>query len=415
MSGTSGVDRHGWRAPWVILTAGALVLSFALGLRHTFGLFLAPMSAENGWTREVFGFAIALQNLAWGVAQPFAGRVADRIGAGKVVLVGSVLYVAGLFLMADARTGSALALSAGLLIGLALSGTTMSVVFGAIARALPPERRSLAFGVSMSVGSLGQFAMVPGALAGIGAIGWSATLVAMAGLGALMLPLSAALFEPPAGHGGEPPIPLAAVLREAFSHRGFWLLSFGFFVCGFHVVFIATHLPAYLADRGLGAKTATIALMLIGLFNIFGSLAAGVLGGRMSKPGLLVAIYLARAGVLGAFFLAPVSEVSVYAFGAAMGLLWLSTVPLTNGTVATVFGVQNMAMLGGIVFLFHQVGAFLGGWLGGRIYVSTGSYDAVWTISIGLAVLAALLNAPIREVPVPRLRPAPGVLPGAAA
>jgi predicted MFS family arabinose efflux permease len=415
MSGTSGTDRHGWRSPTVILTAGALVLSIALGLRHTFGLFLAPMSAENGWTREVFGFAIALQNLVWGFAQPFAGRVADRIGAGNVVLAGGALYVAGLFLMASARTGSALSLSAGLLIGLALSGTTMSVVFGAIARALPPEKRSLAFGVSMSIGSLGQFAMVPGALAGIGAIGWSATLVAMAALGVLMLPLSAGLFEAPAGHGGEPPMPLQAVLREAFSHRGFWLLSFGFFVCGFHVVFIATHLPAYLADRGLGAKTATIALMLIGLFNIFGSLAAGVLGGRMSKPGLLVAIYLARAGVLGAFFLAPLSELSVYAFGAAMGLLWLSTVPLTNGTVATVFGVRNMAMLGGIVFLFHQVGAFLGGWLGGRIYVATGSYDAVWTTSIGLAVLAALLNVPIREVPVPRLRPAPGAVPGAAA
>jgi len=401
--------------PAAMLGAGALVLALSLGLRHTFGLFLAPMSRDNGWTREVFGFAIALQNLVWGFAQPFAGRLADRIGAGKAVLGGSVLYVAGLALMAGAHTGSALALSAGLLIGIGLSGTTMSVVFGAVARAMPPEKRSLAFGIAMSVGSIGQFAMVPGALQSIQAIGWASTLLGMAAIGALMLPLSAALFEPPArSSGSEPAERLGDALREAFAHRGFWLLSFGFFVCGFHVVFIATHLPAYLQDRGLPAKTGVIALMLIGLFNIAGSLAAGLLGGRASKPGLLVGIYAARAVVIAAFFLAPLTETTVYAFGAAMGLLWLSTVPLTNGTVATLFGVKNLAMLGGIVFFFHQVGAFLGGWLGGRIYVATGSYDAVWTISVGLAVLAALLNVPIREVPVPRLRSAPGIAPGAA-
>jgi predicted MFS family arabinose efflux permease len=398
-----------------MLAAGALVLALALGLRHTFGLFLAPMSRDNGWTREVFGLAIALQNLVWGAAQPFAGRLADRIGAGKAVLGGSALYVAGLALMASAHSASVLALSAGLLIGVGLSGTTMSVVFGAVARALPPERRSVAFGVAMSVGSLGQFAMLPGALASIEAIGWSTTLLVMAALGALMLPLSAPLFERPGrAAGGAAAERLGDVLREAFAHRGFWLLSFGFFVCGFHVVFIATHLPAFLVDRGLGAKTGAIVLALVGLFNIAGSYAAGLLGSRMSKPGLLVGIYAARALVIAAFFLAPVTEASAYAFGAAMGLLWLSTVPLTNGTVATVFGVTNMAMLGGIVFLFHQLGAFLGGWLGGRIYVATGSYDAVWTLSIGLAVLAALLNVPIREVPVARLRPAAAVPPGAA-
>lgn len=292
----------------------------------------------------------------------------------------------------------------------------MSVVFGAVARAMPPERRSLAFGVAMSIGSLGQFVMLPGALGSIEAIGWASTLLVMAALGALMLPLSAALLETPAASsgGGEPAMRLGAVLGEALSHRGFWLLSFGFFVCGFHVVFIATHLPAYLVDRGLGARTGAIVLALVGLFNIAGSYAAGLLGGRMSKPALLVGIYAARAVVLGAFFAAPVTEGSAYAFGAAMGLLWLSTVPLTNGTVATFFGVRDMAMLGGIVFLFHQVGAFLGGWLGGRVYVATGSCDAVWSISIGLAVLAALLNAPIREVPVPRLRAAPGVAAGTA-
>ncbi len=402
--------RPDWRTPAVMLAAGALTLAVSLGIRHTFGLFLAPMSLDHGWTREVFAFAIALQNLVWGAAQPFAGRLADRIGAGKTILGGSVLYVAGLLLMAQARTGPALALSAGLLVGLGLSGTTINVVFGAIARTAPPSRRSLAMGIAMSVGSLGQFAMLPGALASMEAMGWAATLVALAVLGAVMAPLSGALFEriSPAAPG-EPHLGLRAVLAEAFAHRGFWLLSLGFFVCGFHVVFIATHLPAYLVDRGLGPRTGAIVLALVGLFNIAGSYFSGLLGGRMSKPGILVGIYGLRAVVIGLFFLTPVSETSAYAFGAAMGLLWLSTVPPTNGAVATVFGATNMAMLGGIVFFFHQVGAFLGGWLGGRLYAATGSYDVVWWLSIGLALVAALLNVPVREVPVARLRAVPEV------
>jgi MFS family permease len=399
-----------WRTPAVILAAGAVTLAVSLGIRHAFGLFLAPMTRDHGWTREVFAFAMALQNLVWGAAQPFAGRLADRHGAGKLILAGSGLYVAGLLLMAQSRSGPALALSAGLLIGLGLSGTSFPVVFGAIARSTPPERRSLAMGVAMSVGSLGQFAMLPGALSAIEAIGWASTLVALAALGAMMAPLSGALFERAApGASGQPPMSLRGVLAEAFAHRGFWLLSFGFFVCGFHVVFIATHLPAYLVDRGLDARTGAIVLALVGLFNIAGSYCAGLLGGRMSKPGLLVGIYGLRAVVIALFFLLPVTEISAYVFGAAMGFLWLSTVPLTNGTVATVFGVKNMAMLGGMVFFFHQVGAFLGGWLGGRLYVGTGSYDLVWWISIALAVVAALLNVPVREVPVARLRAAPEV------
>lgn len=404
MSRTGGRD---WRTPAVVLAAGALTLAVSLGIRHGFGLFLAPMSRDNGWTREVFAFAIALQNLVWGAAQPFAGRLADRFGAGKAILAGTVLYVAGLLLMAQSQSASALALSAGLLIGLGLSGTTINVVFGAIARSTPPEKRSLAMGVAMSVGSLGQFAMLPGALSSIEAIGWASTLVALAALGALMAPLSGALFEKTAGSASRASMGLRDVLAEALAHRGFWLLSFGFFVCGFHVVFIATHLPAYLVDRGLGARTGAIVLALVGLFNIAGSYVAGLLGGRMSKPGLLVGIYLLRAVVIALFFLSPVTEVSAYVFGAAMGLLWLSTVPLTNGTVASLFGVTNMAMLGGMVFFFHQVGAFLGGWLGGRLYVATGSYDVVWWLSIALAVVAALLNVPVREVPVARLQAAP--------
>ena len=404
----SATTARGWRTPAVVLGAGALLLAISLGIRHAFGLFLAPMSKDHGWTREVFSFAIALQNLVWGLAQPFAGRLADRLGAARVIVGGAILYVAGLVLMASAHSGTALALSAGLVIGLGLSGTTMPVVFGAIVRATPPARRSLAMGVAMSVGSLGQFAMLPGALNAIEAFGWSATLLGLAALGVAMAPLAAALSEgAPGGAARRPARPLRVVLAEALAHRGFWLLSFGFFVCGFHVVFIATHLPAFLTDRGLAPRTGAVVLALVGLFNIAGSYLAGLLGGRWSKPGLLVGLYAARAVVIAAFVLLPVTEESAYAFGAAMGLLWLSTVPLTNGTVASVFGLEDFALLGGIVYLFHQVGAFLGGWLGGRLYVLTGSYDLVWWLSVGLALLAALLNLPIREVPVARPQAAP--------
>jgi MFS family permease len=366
--------RRDWRTPAMVLAAGSVLLAISLGTRHTFGLFLAPMSKDNGWTREVFGFAIALQNLVWGVAQPFAGRIADRYGTGRVILSGTALYVVGLVLMAYSRTGSMLALSAGLLIGIGLSGVSFPVVFGAILRHTPPERRSLAMGVAMSVGSLGQFVMLPAALTAIQGVGWTTTLLALAVLGLAMAPLAIPLAEARAFSSRPPLMPLRAVLGEALTLPGFWLLCFGFFVCGFHVVFIATHLPAYLTDRGLGASTGAVVL------------------------------YGLRAIVLTAFVMIPLTEGSAYVFGACMGLLWLSTVPLTNGTVATVFGVENLALLGGIVFLFHQVGAFLGGWLGGRLYVATGSYDLVWWMSVALAVLAALLNLPIREVPLARLR-----------
>ncbi len=395
-----------WQTPVVLLTAGSIMLCISLGTRHTFGLFLGPMSKDHGWTREVFAFAIALQNLVYGVSQPFAGRLADRLGAWKVILGGTVLYVAGLALMAFARTGAELALAAGLLIGLGLSGTTMAVVFGAIARSWPAEKRSLAMGVAMSIGSLGQFAFLPGARHAIDAFGWPATLLGFAAMGVAMAPLAGLLVQPPRAGPAAPPRPLKEVLGEAFAHKGFWLLSMGYFVCGFHVVFIATHLPAFLADRGLPPKTGAVVLALVGLFNIFGSLLSGHLGGRMSKPGLLTALYAARAVVIAAFILVPVTEGSAWTFGAAMGVLWLSTVPLTNGTVVSVFGVSDFAMLGGIVFFFHQVGAFLGGWLGGKLYVMTGSYDLVWWISVALGVAAALINLPVKETPVARLQPA---------
>jgi MFS family permease len=400
--GESG--RRDWRTPAMVLVAGSMLLAISLGTRHTFGLFLAPMSKDNGWTREVFGFAIALQNLVWGVAQPFTGRIADRYGTGRVILGGTALYVVGLVLMAYSRTGSMLALSAGLLIGIGLSGVSFPVVFGAILRHTPPGRRSLAMGVAMSVGSLGQFVMLPAALTAIQGVGSTTTLLALAVLGLVMAPLAIPLAETRAFSSRPPPMPLRAVLGEALTLPGFWLLCFGFFVCGFHVVFIATHLPAYLTDRGLGASTGAVVLALVGLFNVAGTYVAGVLGGRMNKPALLVGLYGLRAIVLAAFVMIPLTEGSAYVFGACMGLLWLSTVPLTNGTVATVFGVENLALLGGIVFFFHQIGAFLGGWLGGRLYVATGSYDVVWWMSVALAVVAALLNVPIREVPLARLR-----------
>ncbi|QQS55155.1 MAG: MFS transporter [Candidatus Competibacteraceae bacterium] len=386
-----------WRTPAVILWCGALILAVSLGIRHTFGLFLQPMSLDNGWGREIFAFAIALQNLVWGLAQPFAGRLADRFGAGWAILGGTLLYVAGLLLMAQSTSTFGLALSAGVLIGLGLSGTTFPVVFGAVSRAVPPEQRSLAMGIAMAIGSLGQFVLLPGSQWLIGAFGWAAALVVLGLLGIGMAPLSAALFERPFSNSAVPARPLRAILAEAFTHRGFWLLSLGFFVCGFQVVFIATHIPAFLMDRGLSPLVGTTVLALIGLFNIFGSYLAGLGGGKFRKPMLLTGIYLTRAVVITAFILLPVTAWSAYAFGMVMGLLWLSTVPLTNGTVATVFGVGNMSMLGGIVFLFHQVGAFLGGWLGGYLYDATGSYRAVWIIAIGLSLAAALLNWPIRE------------------
>jgi MFS family permease len=392
------------RSPAAILAAGAALLAISLGIRHTFGLFLAPMTRDNGWSRELFALAVSVQNLGWGVAQPFAGRLADRLGAGRTIVAGAVLYVAGLLVMAGAH-GSAALLASGVLVGVGLSGTTMAVVFGAVARATPPERRTVAMGVAMAVGSLGQFVMLPGTLGAIEALGWAGALLALAALGALMAPLAAGIADRPAAPAaGGPAMTLGAVLGEALAHRGFWLLSFGFFVCGFHVVFIATHLPAYLADRGLPPRTGAVVLALVGLFNVAGSYLSGVLGARMSKPGVLAGIYALRAVVIAAFVLAPLSEASAYAFGAAMGLLWLSTVAPTNGTVVAFFGVSNLSTLGGLVFLFHQVGAFLGGWLGGRVVATTGSYQAVWWISVALAVLAALLNVPIREAPVERLR-----------
>ena len=385
---------------WILLS-GALILALSLGIRHGFGLFLAPMSAEFGWGRETFAFAIALQNLIWGIAQPFTGAIADRFGAMRTVVVGGILYAVGLVLMGYSDSAFSLSMSAGLLIGVGLSGTSFSVILGAVGRAVPLERRSMAMGISAAAGSFGQFAMLPGTLGLIGWLGWSAALLALGLLVAFIVPLAALMRDKPLPVQGHEQT-LGEALREAAGHSGFWLLSLGFFVCGFQVVFIGVHLPAYLVDRHLPATVGTTVLALVGLFNVFGTYIAGWLGGRMSKPKLLTGLYLLRGVVIIAFLWAPLTVWTAYAFGIAMGLLWLSTVPLTNGTVATLFGVRNLSMLGGITFLFHQVGAFLGGWLGGYVYDHTGNYDLVWQISILLSLLAGLLNWPVRERPVER-------------
>jgi MFS family permease len=398
-----------WRTSGWILLGSALILALSLGTRHGFGLFLPPMSAQFGWGREVFAFAIALQNLVWGLAQPFTGALADRFGAAKVVFIGGMLYAAGLALMSLADSPASLSLSAGLLIGMGLSGTTFSIILGVVGRALPPEKRSMGMGLASAAGSFGQFAMLPGTLGLIGWLGWSMALVALGLLVAFILPLVAMLKDKP--------VPVAAgdqtlreALHEACTHSGFWLLAFGFFVCGFQVVFIGVHLPAYLVDQHLPATVGTTVLALIGLFNVFGTYIAGWLGGRMSKPRLLTGLYLLRAVVIVLFLWAPLTQTTAYLFGISMGLLWLSTVPLTNGTVATLFGVRNLSMLGGIVFLFHQLGAFLGGWLGGVVYDHTGNYDLIWHVSIALSLMAAALNWPVRERPVARLQIQPVAL-----
>ena len=397
-----------WRNSGWVLLGSALILALSLGVRHGFGLFLPPMSAQFGWGREVFAFAIALQNLIWGLAQPFTGALADRFGAAKVVIVGGVLYAVGLLLMGLSDSPLSLSLSAGLLIGIGLSGTSFSVILGVVGRALPPQNRSMGMGIASAAGSFGQFAMLPGTLGLIGWLGWSAALLVLGLLVALIVPLVSMLKDRPLPTlGGEQT--LKEALHEACSHSGFWLLAFGFFVCGFQVVFIGIHLPAYLVDQHLPATVGTTVLALIGLFNIFGTYTAGWLGGRMSKPRLLTGLYLARAVVIVLFLWAPVTQFSAYLFGMVMGFLWLSTVPLTNGTVATMFGVRNLSMLGGIVFLFHQLGAFLGGWLGGVVYDQTGSYDLIWQVSIGLSLLAAALNVPVRERPVARLQAQEGM------
>ncbi|TVP49373.1 MAG: MFS transporter [Halomonas sp.] len=385
----------------LLIILGSLVISTAMGLRHGFGLFMEPLSSELGWGRGVFAFAIALQNLIWGLSQPFTGALADRFGAARVIVIGGLLYALGLLFMSLSTSALGMTLSAGLLIGFGLSCTTFSVILGAVGRAVAPEKRSMAMGIVSAAGSFGQFAMLPGTLGLIEWLGWAAALMAMAAIATIIIPLGAMLGDKPSAKTSTD-LSLKQALNEAAGQKGFWLLCLGFFVCGFQVVFIAVHLPGYLFDNGLAVQVATTVLALVGLFNIVGTYAAGWMGGIWSKPKLLTWIYLIRGVVITAFLLLPLSPISAYTFGILMGLLWLSTVPLTNGIVASVFGVRHLSMLGGIVFLFHQLGSFMGVWLGGYFYDLTGNYNTVWQITILLSIAAAALHWFISEKPLER-------------
>ena len=397
-----------WRTPVVVLVCGGLIMTLAMGVRHGFGLFLQPMTLDHGWGRETFAFALAMQNLLWGITQPLTGLLADRFGAGKVLIAGTALYVLGLVGMALSTTGTGFVLSAGFLIGVGLSGTTFSIVYGVLGRVTPPEKRSMALGIAGAMGSFGQFALLPVSQGLISGFGWLNALLILAAVAALMAPLSAALAEPhrdpAAGRHGQS---AWEAIREAFGHGGFNLLTLGYFVCGFQVVFIGVHLPAYLGDRGLPANVGVTCLALIGLFNIFGTFIAGWLGQRHSKKHLLAGIYLLRSVVIVIFLAVPLTPTSAYLFAMAIGFLWLATVPLTNGIVAQVFGVAYLSMLGGFVFLSHQVGSFLGAWLGGLLFDRTGSYDIVWGIIVALGVLAMAINLPIDQRPLARLKEQP--------
>ncbi|MCM2479550.1 MFS transporter [Serpentinimonas maccroryi] len=388
-----------------VLLCGAAIVMLSMGIRHGFGLWLLPITAEQGWTRETFAFAIAIQNLAWGVFGIFAGMLADRFGAFKVLVAGAVLYALGLVGMALAQTSFLFVLTTGLLIGAAQAGTTFAVIYGVIGRQVPAERRSWAMGVAAAAGSFGQFLLVPVEGWLILSFGWQEALLILAAVVLLIAPLAWGLREPVLGAGGAPVVreqSIMQALREAARYRSFQLLMAGYFVCGFQVVFIGVHLPSYLKDFGLAPHVASYALALIGLFNVFGTYIAGALGQRLAKRKILAFIYLARSVAITLFLLAPLTPASVYLFAAVMGLLWLSTVPPTNALVAQIFGVAHLSMLGGFVFFSHQIGSFLGVWLGGLLYDQTGSYDVVWLLAIGLGVLAAVVNLPINEQPIRR-------------
>ena len=382
-----------------VLLCGAAVVTLSMGIRHGFGLWLQPVTQSQGWSRETFSFAIAIQNLVWGFSGIFAGMVADRFGAFKVIVAGSLLYALGLIGMAIATTPLMFSVTAGVLIGMAQAGTTYAVIYGVIGRNIAADKRSWAMGVAAAAGSFGQFLMVPTEGFLISSFGWQEALIILGVASLMMVPLAWGLREPgfSGGSAFRREQTIFQALTEAFNYPSFQLLMAGYFVCGFQVVFIAVHMPSYLKDKGLSPEVAGYALALIGLFNVFGTYAAGVLGQRLPKKNILAFIYLARAAAIALFLLAPLSPLSVYVFSAVMGLLWLSTVPVTNAAVAQIFGVAHLSMLSGFVFFIHQIGSFLGVWLGGYLYDRTGSYDLVWYIAIALGVLAALVNLPVKE------------------
>ena len=385
-----------------VLLCGAMIVTLSMGIRHGFGLWLQPVTMDRGWTRETFAMAIAVQNLTWGLTSPFAGALADRFGALWVLIVGSLLYASGLVLMGVSASGLAFMGSAGLLIGMAQSGTTYAVVYGVIARNVTADKRSWAMGVTAAAGSFGQFLMVPVESGLISGVGWQNALFFLGCFALAIVPLAFGLKEAPQAAPTTVQQSMLAALREAFGHRSFKLLIAGYFVCGFQVVFIGIHMPSYLKDHGLTPNVATTALALIGLFNVIGTYAAGSLGAVVPKNYILSGIYALRAVVITVFLLVPLTPWSVYIFAAVMGTLWLSTVPPTNALIAQIFGVRYLSMLGGLVFLGHQLGSFLGVWLGGLLYDMTGGYNLVWWITVALGVFAALINLPVRDQAIER-------------
>ena len=396
---------------WAAILCGGAILAVVIGLRQSLGLFLTPISSELGLGRETFALGIGLMNLVWGLGAPFAGALADRLGAGRIVAAGTLVYAGGLITMTLDGDGGQL-IAGGVLLGLGLSGAGFSVVLGAVGRAAPPEKCSAALGLVSVGGSLGQFLALPYTHLLIGSFGWAASLVILAATAALTVTLARGI----AGRGAGAEVPSTEGLRwaihEARAHRGFRLLTAGFFVCGFHLAFVAVHLPAYLGDKGLPDWLAAAALTLVGLCNIIGTLGCGLLGQRYAKKSVLSLLYLLRALVFLAFLAVPVSEISVLFFGAAMGFLWLGTVPLTSGLVAQIFGPAYMSMLFGIVFLSHQAGGFIGAWLAGALYDLTGSYQLMWWLSGALGLASAALHWPIDERPLARPRPAAAAIAG---
>jgi MFS family permease len=387
-------------ALWLVIVCGCLISLLSFGPRSVLGLFLVPMTETQGWSREIFALSLAIQNLIWGIGQPFAGAVADRYGTGRVLAGGGLIYAAGLVLMAWAPSPAWLHVSAGLMIGLGMAAASFSIVLAAFGRRVPPEKRPMVFGIGTAAGSMGQFLFAPMGRAFIADYGWEQALIL---LGVIMLAIPVLAFalrgrsDQSAAADFIKDQTLTQAVTQAFAHRSYVLLVIGFFVCGFHVAFITAHMPAYLEDLGMDPTLGAWSLALIGLFNVIGSLASGVIAGKYSKPIFLALIYLARAAIIALFLVLPVSPLTVLVFSATMGLLWLSTVPPTSALVAIMFGPKYMATLMGIVFFNHQLGAFLGVWLGGRLYDTTGSYDVVWYLGIALGILAAIVHWPIKE------------------
>jgi MFS family permease len=393
--------------PWLIIVCGCTIAALTFGPRSAMGFFQLPLLAETGWDRSTFGLAMAIQNLFWGLGLPFFGAIADRYGTWRVLALGGFLYAAGLLMMAYATSPALLHIGGGVLVGLGVAAGSFSIVLAAFARHTPPEKRSIVFGIGTAAGSAGMFLFAPISVGMIDQFGWSDTLVymsiAMLALPLLAIPLAGSSHAAQKAHAAMQQT-LGGALREAFGHSSYVLLVSGFFVCGFQVAFITAHFPAYLADVGIPAVYAGIAMALIGFFNIIGAFSAGIIGQHYSKPILLSLIYLARSIALTAFLLLPTTPTSVIVFSIVMGLLWLSTVPPTNTLVAIMFGTRYLGMLGGVVFLSHQIGSFLGVWLGGYLYDRFGSYDVVWWLGVALGIFAAIVHWPIRERPVARMR-----------